>query len=305
MGKVECDDGNNLSNDGCSSNCKIEPGYKCIHRSNLPDSCIDTDPPKATLSINSGNVLVLRFSETVMSSVDSKALADSMEVTLDGVRTDDCNLTWNLNSTFKANTELNLIVIKTRILCSITGRKELFTVKFNDPSLITDAGYNILDTPSSSVLASKYAYVSDFQRVVIKGAGNTFSATSLTTFGIVVGCNLVFSTTIGSFWSFLNMLQMISYVPIIPCDLPYNLNILLTQYLVVSQANIPFEILSGYVPTPLSFLKRFATPPLNDRFYNCGYPSVSFVYNFGDQFATWIVLALTYCVLIVINKYTE
>ncbi len=26
---LQCDDGNNLNNDGCSVDCKTEPGYSC------------------------------------------------------------------------------------------------------------------------------------------------------------------------------------------------------------------------------------------------------------------------------------
>lgn len=40
MNILECDDGNTISGDGCSSTCSIEPGYDCtggsIHK---PDVC--------------------------------------------------------------------------------------------------------------------------------------------------------------------------------------------------------------------------------------------------------------------------
>jgi cysteine-rich repeat protein len=32
----ECDDGNTLDEDGCSSRCKIDPGYYCFKREDLP-----------------------------------------------------------------------------------------------------------------------------------------------------------------------------------------------------------------------------------------------------------------------------
>ena len=37
----EWDDGNNVDGDGCSSQCKIEPGFKCVHTSSTPDVCTE------------------------------------------------------------------------------------------------------------------------------------------------------------------------------------------------------------------------------------------------------------------------
>ena len=46
MGISECDDGNNISGDGCSSDCQIEENFKCDGGSyNGPDACLETVPP--------------------------------------------------------------------------------------------------------------------------------------------------------------------------------------------------------------------------------------------------------------------
>jgi len=43
MGQVECDDGNNYDNDGCSSSCHVEQGYKCLGGSDTTeDVCEET-----------------------------------------------------------------------------------------------------------------------------------------------------------------------------------------------------------------------------------------------------------------------
>ncbi len=70
-GKIECDDGNRDSGDGCSSNCKIEAGYKCIHRVGQPDICIDTVPLSASLSVKKGTMLTVDFSKAAIASVTS------------------------------------------------------------------------------------------------------------------------------------------------------------------------------------------------------------------------------------------
>ena len=41
-GQVQCDDGNNINGDGCSSLCTIESGWKCEGGTKLtPDVCSD------------------------------------------------------------------------------------------------------------------------------------------------------------------------------------------------------------------------------------------------------------------------
>lgn len=68
---MQCDDGNLINGDGCSSVCTIEYGYICEKRHGLPDLCIDTIPPKATLKVTKGNILVISFSKPVISSANS------------------------------------------------------------------------------------------------------------------------------------------------------------------------------------------------------------------------------------------
>jgi cysteine-rich repeat protein len=39
-GLLDCDDGNTKDNDGCSANCKVEPGYICSGGTmDSPDFC--------------------------------------------------------------------------------------------------------------------------------------------------------------------------------------------------------------------------------------------------------------------------
>lgn len=65
LGQVECDDGNLINGDGCSTDCKIEYGFECHRRTGLPDICVNVIPPHATLTVSKGNVLVITFSEKV------------------------------------------------------------------------------------------------------------------------------------------------------------------------------------------------------------------------------------------------
>ena len=56
-----CDDGNNLSGDGCSSSCIIEHGFKCLNgTAHNPDNCTEICGDGfniGILSCDDGNVL--------------------------------------------------------------------------------------------------------------------------------------------------------------------------------------------------------------------------------------------------------
>ena len=65
LGQVECDDGNKVNGDGCSSECRVEQGFKCNRMESQPDYCVDIEPPQVMLSVSKGNVLVLKFTEEV------------------------------------------------------------------------------------------------------------------------------------------------------------------------------------------------------------------------------------------------
>ena len=71
LGLLECDDGNNINGDGCSADCRIEKGFKCYKRTKKADLCVDVLPPKAELKVKKGNMLEIRFSEFVKSTLNS------------------------------------------------------------------------------------------------------------------------------------------------------------------------------------------------------------------------------------------
>ena len=71
LGQVECDDGNTVSGDGCSSDCKVEPGFSCTSNKELLDTCIDIVPPMATLKATKTRLTIV-FTEFVMFSASRK-----------------------------------------------------------------------------------------------------------------------------------------------------------------------------------------------------------------------------------------
>eukprot|EP00826_Nyctotherus_ovalis_P018377 TRINITY_DN15501_c0_g1_i7.p2 TRINITY_DN15501_c0_g1~~TRINITY_DN15501_c0_g1_i7.p2 ORF type:complete len:136 (+),score=29.10 TRINITY_DN15501_c0_g1_i7:379-786(+) len=108
MGQKECDDGNTVSGDGCSSECRVEPGFECTSYPDSPDVCVDVLPPTATMQLRTGNILTILFSEEVLSMVNSEELIKTMEVTLKK----KCELEWVLLDTFTEYTVFSTLQIK-------------------------------------------------------------------------------------------------------------------------------------------------------------------------------------------------
>ncbi len=106
-----------------------------------------------------------------------------------------------------------------------------------------------------------------------------------------------------SFWAFVNMLQILSYLPVIDCFVPSNLEIFLTKYLAISKTVFQFQIVPSSFPNPLSWMGFFLTSPLNIRLELMGYNSVNFLYNFADELFTWVLLGLTYVALWLLNSF--
>ncbi|CAG9325115.1 unnamed protein product [Blepharisma stoltei] len=74
-GQLECDDGNTISGDGCSSTCTIESGWTCEGKT--PDVCerINYDyGPYATLDVLPNNTIQISFNLTLKSTLTKSEL---------------------------------------------------------------------------------------------------------------------------------------------------------------------------------------------------------------------------------------
>lgn len=65
LGMNECDDGNNVDGDGCSSDCKVEHGYECYRQAAGPDICKNIIPLIAMLKVEDKNFLKVVFNKAV------------------------------------------------------------------------------------------------------------------------------------------------------------------------------------------------------------------------------------------------
>jgi len=301
MGKLECDDGNEINGDGCTNLCKIEEGYKCSHPTNGLDTCIDIKPPSAILEVKKGNLLIIQFNELVTVSVDSQTLLSQyMEIAIEGLK-EECSIIKNIAVDFPKMTNLSSIQLRVNATCLLHGFVETYIIKFTQPSLIKDLAGNILNSPVLTAKTLRAIYISPEEQAVVDGTGSSFTASSMVTFGVVIGMSALQSTVVGGFWSFVNMVQIISYIPILKLEIPYNLEIFLTEYLTVSKVAIPFKLLPKEIPNPLDFLAAFVTDSLGENFKICGYETFSFIYNFGQELTTWVCIFGFYVLLCLLD----
>ena len=68
MGISDCDDGNIISGDGCSSDCMVEENYFCQGGTiESPDICLETVPPMLASFYLLNNIeLQIQFTEIVV-----------------------------------------------------------------------------------------------------------------------------------------------------------------------------------------------------------------------------------------------
>ena len=296
LGQLECDDGNKKDGDGCSSECKIEKGYQCTSHGNKQDNCVNTNKPTATLKLEETNLLVIRFSEKMLSLIDSTVLASTMSVTLSNTRS-HCKLSWEFINNFQEHTELTRLKIKVYPECSIQGPAQLFTVAFGDTSVLVSINRHSLMNNVSQVRAKKFIYIPKDEALALSTIGTIFTFFSIFTFLLMLGISLFHSTAIGSQWTFINMLQLLSYLPGLNCYIPCNLEVFLTEYLVMKDVAIPFNILPDFSFNPMNYIEVFATDPYTDKLEGIGYESTSFMYNYANELLTWVFLFIIYLVL--------
>ena len=291
MGTYECDDGNNIDGDGCSSTCKIEKGFECKREGNGRDICRDIISPKALLLLTKNTRMLINFDEIVEIKGSSSYLESTMKISLDG-STDD--LSWKLNTKFAANKKLIKLDIELKPGRSLKGI-EIYTVEFTDASIIVDCGGNTLYSTKLTIKAMKYIPISSTEEAILTYLGSTFNLATLLSFVGMLAFSCFQSTSLEMVWSFVNVLQILSYLPVLKYDIPWNLRLFLTEYATVKKIAIPFDMIPDF--DIVNILEPFSNPPYNEKFYDAGYETTSFVINFYEEISSFFLIAFMYFLL--------
>jgi len=294
LGQNECDDGNKVDGDGCSSDCRIEYGFECKSYPNSPDICIDVLAPTGIVKFKSITIISVIFSEPILLKVSSEILKKTIDVTL----LKKCEFTWKLLTTFPKNTILTELQIEILPQCTLRGG-ESCTLAFKNKEFVTDLNGNPLET---EIIKMKLPRSIHEESEGIKVVGEVINAASTYAVIAMLGLSLIQGYAIGPLWHFINMVQMLSYIPLLDCNVPNIFKLLLTEYLTITKIAIPFNLIPDFPSNPLSQFTRFLTEPLNEKFGELKYESISFIFNFSEELLTWIVLGLIYLLLKVLYK---
>ena len=296
ISQYECDNGNNIDEEGCSQYCTIEEGYDCTVV-DLKSVCADVISPKASIKIQPGISLIIIFSEKVHTKVDSKTLESSIDITLNK----KCEFTYSLSQTFDPGEVFKILSIEVQPQCSLKNGENTFTVQFKNPLLILDQADNSLETHILKVKTINFFFGYDSNPEVTNDVGMGLSYTMTASFVLVICLYLFQSFAMGSFWAFVNMIQIISYIPGLDCDIPENLRVVFSDYLSIKKIAIPFTMIPDFPYNPLTYINAFMTDAYNEKLNEIGYETMNFVYNFADELLTWISLGLVYILLKILS----
>jgi len=231
-------------------------------------------------------------------------LFELIQIYLTGLNDNSCEISYKIIDNFPQNFVIRNLHISTKIHCTIKGNSEIFHVNFTNPEIISDLYQNQLKTNILHAKAMRKIYYSETEEQIIGSAGQIFNISSLFMLILMIALSLLQSFAIGMFWAFINMLQVLFYIPILNCSIPSNLELFLTQYMSVCKVVIPFKIFPGYNEFLGSLLNWFKTEPVNEKFEQCGYESKSFIYNFANDLVTWTILGIIYGILMgILYKY--
>lgn len=276
--------------DGCSSICKVEFGFECHGDGDGPDLCFDSAQPRAVLSLLGRNVLVVKFNEPVRVLVGSGALASTMQVSVNV----KCELSWELVSEFEKDAVITQLKIAVTPECTLNRRKITYLVHFEDPSLLLDLGNNPLSEQTLQIKTGEISYVSPSLQESVATVGTLFEVSSTATLGLMLGNVLFQSVAVESFWNFLNMVQVLSYLPIIDVFIPSNLEIFIMEYLSMKKLAVPMELLYRLPLDPSALADFFHTDALGEKFALNDYEAFNFLYAFFDELFTWTLMGLLY-----------
>eukprot|EP00826_Nyctotherus_ovalis_P054649 TRINITY_DN7174_c0_g1_i2.p1 TRINITY_DN7174_c0_g1~~TRINITY_DN7174_c0_g1_i2.p1 ORF type:complete len:260 (+),score=46.79 TRINITY_DN7174_c0_g1_i2:385-1164(+) len=242
------------------------------------------------MRFHSDSVLVIKFTETVKSKVSSRQLVQTIELRLEK----GCKLSWSLLSDFYADAAFDELLFEIKPECNIKGKITCIAI-FTNRMLISDLNGNELAEDIVKAGRSKYKYKQSEPIAEAVGAIINYTSSSVFIFMIVV--SFAQGYAVGSLWHFVNMIQILSYLPLLDCEIPENYRVILTKYISIKDVAIPLDFLPDIPFSPAHYFTKFVTDPLNEKFSELDYESVSFIFNFADELNTWFLLGLAYVLL--------
>jgi len=183
---LECDDGNTRNNDGCSSECKIEPYYECKGGNETnTDMCIWRKSPTVKSFTYYGNRTgILTFSTSLQIE---EPLEDLLEISIEG---NDAGSEVQWEYSFLNPRKFNKIRFQFSYMYSLIGTENLI-IKFKQPGKFMDMNENKLKQESAKTQTAKFKYISKEDKAGAEGTGAFSLYAMLPSLAISVGLSLV------------------------------------------------------------------------------------------------------------------
>lgn len=158
MGVLQCDDGNLLDGDGCSSTCTVEPNYICYGgNAYTPDKCkITLHPNFKQINYFGNKTVVLSFSAAVLFK---DKIENILELQIEGKLNQKIIFSWKSSNNLYQNSQ-QTICIYMDYENSLTG-DEILRISVNKPLKIVDIFGNTFQGPGVSTKLRAYSYISE------------------------------------------------------------------------------------------------------------------------------------------------
>ncbi|CDW89713.1 fu domain containing protein [Stylonychia lemnae] len=293
-GFYQCDDGNVVNGDGCSSTCNIESGFNCTAGTKIsPSVCMDNKNPTPQISlVTASNLLLIQFDEEV--SLMEELTTNNLKISVSGSQ-EPYKFEWRLMDQYKTSEPLQVIGIQLTFYQTLKGdQKEQAVVIFQNSTIYADATGNGMITLPLYAYLNKYDYIDPETKAKLDSAGDT---SMLATFGAVavnLAISLVFGGSISAMWTMVNTIQLISLLPLCGINYPA-ITVLVFQKMLASHGEstiIPNLLYDYLIHRPGSDVQ--VEPALNNKFSEYGWTVSNFLYLSGRKILIWTAIIIGY-----------
>ncbi|CDW89486.1 UNKNOWN [Stylonychia lemnae] len=293
-GSFQCDDGNSINGDGCSSACTIEKGFNCTTGSKFtPSICMDNKNPTPTLSlISSRNFIYIQFDEEV--TLSSEINSTNVKISITGQQS-SYKFDWKLGEDYKTQEPVQVIALELSIYQSLKGNgKEQVTVEFLSSDIYKDQTGNGMVTNPMYGYLNAYSYIDPETKAKLDAAGDSSMVATFAAMGINLGISLVFGGSISAMWTMVNTIQLVSLLPL--CNINYpQIAILVFQKMLGTHGEskfIPNLLYEKLMNRPGSTIQ--VESALNDKFEAYGWEISNFLYLSGRKIIMWTGIIVAY-----------
>ncbi|CDW80137.1 UNKNOWN [Stylonychia lemnae] len=293
-GFYQCDDGNLINGDGCSSTCSIEQGYYCTPGTKYtPSICQDNKNPTPRVSmVTANNLIYIEFDEEVILSEELNS--NTLDVQITGIQS-QYKFDWKLSDAYKITDPVQIIVIELSVYQSLKGEeKERLSLTFLSPNTYKDPTGNGMALKPLYTYLNKYDYINPETKAKLEAAGDSSMMATLVAVLINLGISLVFGGSVSAMWTMVNTIQLISLLPL--CDVNYpGITLLIFEKMLGSHGEstiIPNLLYDKLIARPGTTVEL--EPALNFRFNAYGWKISNFIYLSGRKIILWTLIILAY-----------